>query len=75
MNRSCDSLTDEQIYKLAHDMTNCFLSGSGFPTYRCTAAMSARECAASMGPDNDRAFTTYNSMYANIHRWALVDGR
>jgi hypothetical protein len=44
--------------KLAIDLTNCHLSKSGMPDFKCTKEMTIEECTKPMLP-NPIAFNTY----------------
>ncbi|KAG2492379.1 hypothetical protein HYH03_009327 [Edaphochlamys debaryana] len=61
-------MTTEHKYKLAHSMNRCFLTSNGHPGYKCTARMSNTECSKNL---DDRAFSSYNQFFSNIHSLCL----
>ncbi|EFJ40328.1 hypothetical protein VOLCADRAFT_108211 [Volvox carteri f. nagariensis] len=68
IDRNCNQMTTDQQYKLAHAMNICFLTSNGHTGYKCTDRMSASECSKNL---DNRAFTSYNMFFANIHSICL----
>ncbi|KAG2430232.1 hypothetical protein HXX76_010330 [Chlamydomonas incerta] len=49
-------------------MNLCFLRANGHSGYKCSRAMSARQCSENL---DERAFTSYNQFFSNIHSLCL----
>eukprot|EP00198_Chlamydomonas_reinhardtii_P006100 XP_001695436.1 predicted protein [Chlamydomonas reinhardtii] len=66
--RECNRMTTDDKYKLAHAMNLCFLRANGHSGYKCSRAMSARQCSENL---DERAFSSYNQFFSNIHSLCL----
>lgn len=53
-------------------MNLCFLRANGHSGYKCSRAMSARQCSENL---DERAFSSYNQFFSNIHRWVFCMSR
>ncbi|GLI61609.1 hypothetical protein VaNZ11_004027 [Volvox africanus] len=68
VDRKCNQMTTEEKYKLAHAMNICFLVSNGHMGYKCSDRMTPSECSKNL---DDRAFSSYNMFFANIHSICL----